>query len=113
MNQLVGLERDRVIYEEKGVQIIALAVQSQNWAGKSVEKSEAQFPVLADSEHITAKAYGANLLSQGHVDSDNSEWFKSGGAVFIIAPDGKIVWVYLSEDLNDRVPSSTILENLP
>ena len=87
-----------------GAQIIALAVQSQDQAASTVEKTEAQFPILADSEHAVADEYGIyNLFSDS----------KAAASVFIIDQDGQIVWDSIAKSQTDRVPSGTILENLP
>ena len=81
-----------------------MAVQPQNEAALSVEKSAALFPILADSEHAAADAHGVyNLFS-------NSE---AGASVFIISQDGQIIWDHVATQLVERVPSETILENLP
>ena len=108
MNQLGGLENDIALYEEKGAQIIAIAVQTQAQAAESVEKSGAGFPILADSDHTVAEAYGVTSRSLGLGTNDSSQ-----GAVFILNSDGLIVWEYLAKSLTDRAPSETILENLP
>jgi alkyl hydroperoxide reductase subunit AhpC len=64
----------------------------------------AQFPVLADSDHAVADAYGVyNLFS----DSE------AAASVFIISQDSRIVWEHIATFQTDRVPSETILENLP
>ena len=87
-----------------GGQIVALAVQPESEAASTVEKTNAQFPILADSEHAVADAFGVyNLFA-------NSE---AGASVFIINPDLEILWEYLPENVRDRAPSQTILENLP
>ena len=104
MNQLGGLEKERANFEEKGVQIIALAVQSAEEAATSVEKSEAQFPVLADSEHTVAEAYGVY-----NIFSDEA----AAASVFIINQDSQIIWDHIATNVADRVPAATILANLP
>lgn len=103
MKQLGELEENYTKYEEKGAQIIALAVQPQDEAALSVERSEAQYPILADSEHAVADQYGVYNLS------DNSE---AAPSVFIISQDGRIIWDHIGTGVTDRVPSETILENL-
>ncbi len=92
------------MYEEKGAQVIAMAVQPQEEAALSVERSEAQFPILADREHAVADAYGVyNHFS----DSE------AAASVFIISKDGGIIWESIAAYQTQRVPSQTILENLP
>ncbi len=104
MNQLGGLAEDYTKFEQKEAQIIALAVQPQDEAALSVERSKAQFPILADSEHAVADEYGVyNLFS----DSE------AAASVFIISKDGRIVWDHIATQVRERVPSETILENLP
>jgi peroxiredoxin len=91
------------MYEEKGVKIIALAVQSQDAAAKTVEATDAQFPILADSEHAVADKFGVyNLFN----DSE------AAASVFIINQDGRITWYDIATTQTKRVPSETILENL-
>lgn len=81
-----------------------MAVQPESEAASTVEKTNAQFPILADSEHAVADAFGVYSLFS------NSE---AGASVFIINPDLEILWEYLPEHVRDRAPSQTILENLP
>ena len=64
MNQLGGLAEDYTKYQEKGAQVIALAVQPQEEAALTVERTEALFPILADDDHVVAEEYGIyNLFS--------------------------------------------------
>jgi peroxiredoxin len=104
MNQLGGLAKDHTKYEEKGAQIIALAVQSQNEAGFAVMNTNAQYPILADTDRAVAIEYGVYDLF-----SDSS----AAGSVFIIGQDGRIVWDYIAIAQRDRAPSRIILKNLP
>lgn len=91
-------------FEEKGVKIIAVAVQSKDDAATSMQKSRAQYPILADAEHAMAESYGVyDIFSDG----------KAAASVFIIGQDGRIIWDHIATHVADRVPSATILENLP
>ena len=81
-----------------------MAVQSQDEAARTVGSTKAQFPVLADSRHAVADLYGVfDLFSD----------FEAGASVFIINQDGQIVWDDIATTQRERVPSGTILENLP
>ena len=63
MKQLGGLEEDRAKFEEKGAQIIVVAVQSQKAAETSKMAARVHFPFLADTDHAVADAFGVfNLL---------------------------------------------------
>jgi peroxiredoxin len=106
LSQLGGLENDRAKFEEKGVQIIAIAVQSERDAATTEQLTRAQYPILADNDHAATEAYGVyNLLPD-----DNGE---ATPAVFIINQDGQVIWKSIAKDGSERVPSETILENLP
>ena len=104
MAQLREIENDRARYEEKGAQVIAIAVQKELEVLTSARVSTAQFPILADSEHAVAEAYG---VFDGGL---------SNPSVFIISKDRNIVWSEISHTeggcASERVPSQTILENL-
>ncbi len=54
------------MFEEKGAKIVALAVQTESGAARTVESTNAQYPVLADSDHVVADQFGVyNLFSDG------------------------------------------------
>jgi len=102
MNQLGELVEDRAKFGAKKAQIIAIAHQTQNGAEKTVENTNAQFPILVDFDQAVSEAYG--VFSHGILPS-----------VFIIGQDGQILWhdIATSTQTLSRVPSQTILENLP
>jgi alkyl hydroperoxide reductase subunit AhpC len=78
-------------------------VQPQDEAVLSVEKTQAQFPILADSDHAVSGAYGVyNLFSDS----------RAAASVFIISQDGRIIWDNIAATQSERVSSQTILENL-
>ena len=119
MVQLREIENDRAQYEEKGAQVIAIAVQSLAGAQSSLDRSRANFPILADSDHAVAEAYGVyDLLPEDAGDATPS--------VFIINKDREIIWKHINTSIyeegeapshsvtcgKERVPSQTILENL-
>ena len=105
VEQLREIENDLAKYEEKGAQVIAIAVQTDRQAAQAAQLSRVQFPILADENHAVAEAYG--VLNAG----------LSNPSVFIINKDWQIVWVEITQiegsgGGSDRVPSQTILENL-
>ncbi len=101
MTQLGELAEASTQFEENEVQVIAISNQTQNGAVKSIENTNAQLPILVDFDHAVSDAYG--VYSEGTVP-----------AVFIIDQDGQILWHDITWPITDRrVPSQTILENLP
>jgi peroxiredoxin Q/BCP len=105
MAQLSEIENDHAKYEDKGSQVIAIAVQNEQAAARTKKISNAQFPILADSDHAVADAFGVSEYDG-----------LSTPSVFIINKDRQIVWKEISHIDSgcgtERVPSQTILENL-
>jgi peroxiredoxin len=86
--------------------VIAIAVQNETYAEYTRKTVHTQFPILADSDHAVAEAFGVN-----------EEDGESTPSVFIINKDRQIVWSQISHIEGggcgkERVPSQTILENL-
>lgn len=62
------------------------------------------YPVLSDPDARIARSYGVfNLLGDG----------VAAPAVFIIAPDGEILWRLIGRDIADRPAPDEIIRNLP
>jgi peroxiredoxin Q/BCP len=102
--QLDELEEDITKYEDRGVQLIALAVQDQVSADHI--GSRTHYPILADANHVVAEAYNVyDLLAIAKLNAMP--------AVFLIDKDGQIVWAEFSETLDQLTESETILANLP
>jgi peroxiredoxin len=113
MAQLSEIENDRIRYEEKGAQVIAIAVQDELGAESSANISAAQFPILAGDKAV-AEAYEVFEDLSGGFDV---EYGSSTPSVFIINKNQEIVWGEVSHIEGSgcgksRIPSQTILENL-
>jgi peroxiredoxin len=118
MNQLRDIQNDYAEYEEKGAQVFAIAVQSGSGASTSADMTKVEYPILADSDHIVAEAYGVfDVLPEDDGLSTPS--------VFVIDKEGNVVWNRVANSIyaegvdpgfptcgGKRVPSETILENL-
>lgn len=101
---MVQLEKDLAQFEQAQAQVIAVAVQDQNAAKTLVQETGITYPVLADSNHAVAEAYGVfNLLN------DNV----AAPSVFIINKAGGLVWSQIGQAINDRPTNQTILVNIP
>ena len=106
MSQLGELEKLISEFESRGAQLIAIAYQSEEEAAKSVEKSGASFPILADVDRQVVDLYGVYGL-------DTSQANKTVPAVFVIDQTGDIQWAYIGEYAADRPKAQLILDNLP
>jgi peroxiredoxin Q/BCP len=104
LNQLGQLEADLAQFRQKNAGILAIAVQDQAGAQASASGANLSYPILADSDHRVADAYGVyNLLGDSVATP----------AVFIIDKSGQIAWSYIGQNISDRPHNQTILENLP
>jgi peroxiredoxin Q/BCP len=90
--------------QERGAEILAVAVHDLASAGLVAQVTGATFPLLADPDHAVADAYGVyNLLGDGLATP----------SVFIVDPSGQIVWSYVGQNAGDRPGVQTILDTLP
>ncbi len=77
---------------------------NQDKAQTFSQLAQASYPILADSDHAVADAYGVyDLLGDGLATP----------SIFVIDRTGRIVWSYISKDANDRPASAVILSHLP
>ena len=68
------------------------------------QRAGVSYPMLADSGHHVAEAYGVyNLLGDG----------LAAPAVFVVEPGGRIAWSHVGQHAGDRVAATTILEHVP
>ncbi|MCX7682911.1 MAG: peroxiredoxin family protein [Anaerolineae bacterium] len=97
------LQQNYQAFLDKGAEIVALAVAPASSVDGVRQAIGAAYPMLADSEHKVAEAYGVyNLLGDG----------LAAPSVFIIDPNGHIVWSYIGSSPTDRPSVAAILEHL-
>jgi peroxiredoxin len=90
-------------FQEKNAEVLGLAAQDVARAKSMEERTGASFPLLADPDHAAADAYGVfDLLGDGVATP----------SVFIVDPDGHIVWSYVGQNTADRPSADTILSHL-
>lgn len=100
MELQANLER----FQAKGATIVALAVQDVTHAQVMVDIIDATFPILADSQHEAASAWGVyNLLNDDTATP----------AVFVIDTQGRVIWSYIGKDANDRPSALQISKQIP
>ena len=98
------MEKNTPLFVEKNAQVIAIAYQDQAGARNTVMATNISYPVLADVDHAVSDAYQVyNTLGDGVATP----------SIFIINPDGEIVWSYIGQNLSDRPTIEIILENIP
>lgn len=106
MDQLGELETLKSEFESRGAQLLAIAYQSEADAAKSVEKSGATFPILADVDRQVVDLYGVYGL-------ETSQANKTIPAAFVIDQTGNVHWAYVGTYAADRPKAQLILDNLP
>ena len=101
--QLVELQNNYQQFRELGVQVVALATAPNRSVRQARDAVRAEYPMLADPDHLVAEAYQVyDLLGDGY----------AAPAVFIIAPSGQILWSYVGESDTDRPQARDILNQL-
>lgn len=84
--------------------MVALVVASIEKVEGWCKRAKVDYPMLADSEHKVAEAYGVyDLLGQG----------LAGPAAFVVDTAGRVVWSHVGQHSSDRVAAQTLLEQLP
>ncbi len=91
-------------FEQRHAQIVALAFQDPARAQTMQQVVQATFPILADESHKVADAYGVFNRLNDNVDAPS---------IFIVNPQGQIVWAYVGKDAADRPVAETVLQHLP
>jgi len=91
-------------FRAHSAEILALAVQDVSLANLMDQTVAADYPILADTSHAVADAFGVfNLLGDGVATP----------SVFVIDRAGNIVWSHVGKDANDRPSPSEILVHIP
>ena len=81
-----------------------MAVQDQERARLMRQQIASEFPILADADHTCADSYQVyNAFGDG----------VAVPAVFVVNPEGELVWSYIGRDAGDRPSTEQILRHLP
>ena len=98
------MQSNYTAFQTAKAEILTVAYMDVDRAQTIAQLVGASYPVLADTDHAVADAYGVyNLLGDGLATP----------SIFVIDQTGHIVWSYVSKDANDRPASATILSHLP
>lgn len=97
-----NFQRDQAQYQQKGVTVLGVSVDSVDSHKKFCTKEGLNFKLLADTDHKVSDEYGS-LTNFGLVKI-------AARHTFIINPDGKIAKVY--DDVNPNKHSEEVLAAL-
>jgi peroxiredoxin len=125
--ELQRLEDSLQLIKARGVQLIAITPEKQEGIAKTVEKTKASFPIIADDEMKIMKAYDVAY----QVDNKSVARYKMASidlaanngqkadaiylpipAVYIINKQGEITYRYFETDERKRAYAKDILDNL-
>ena len=123
--QLKQLQDSLELFVEKGVQVVAITPEKPEGISKTIEKSNATFPIIHDEEGKIMKAYDVRFA----VDEKSVSRYKMSGidlaatngkngtnlpvpAVYIINKENTIIYRYFNEDYKKRVSVKELLSNL-
>ena len=124
--QLRKLEDSLELIKNKGARLIAVTPEQPNFISKTIEKTEASYPLLYDKDMKIMKAYAVAF----QVDDKSVSRYKNAGidlitangqkdkaflpvpAVYIISRDGTILYRYFDSDYKKRPSVQEILDNL-
>jgi peroxiredoxin len=125
--ELQKLEDSLQLIKEKGGQLIAITPEKQEGITKTIEKTKASYPIIADDELKIMKAYDVAY----QVDTKTIDRYKMASidlaanngqkpdavylpvpAVYIIGKDGEIKYRFFEEDYKKQASVKDILNNL-
>ena len=123
--QLKKLQDSLELFVEKGVQVVAITPEKPEGISKTIEKSNATFPIIHDEEGKIMKAYDVRFA----LDEKSVSRYKMSGidlaatngkngtnlpvpAVYIINKENTIIYRYFNEDYKKRVSVKELLSNL-
>ncbi len=120
--QLVQLQHDRPVLERAGFGLAAISYDSAAVLREFASRKSITFPLLADHESRVIRAFGVanQRYPKGTLLDVNSEQITNSlgdvpvygvayPSVFVIDPQGKIVWRFVSETDELRLTGAAIL----
>ena len=93
-------------FTARNTQVLAISVDPPEDSSKIVSKLHLSYPILSDPELVAIDAFGVRH-QEGMLDKDIGR-----PAVFILDPQGHVVWNSLTENWRVRVTPETLLEAL-
>jgi peroxiredoxin len=115
--QLGELQRDLPLLKRAGLGLAAISYDSREILRDFAARKKITFPLLSDHDSIAIRAYGVadrRYRPGAQLDIDGSGEVPVHGladpAVFVISPEGKVVWRFVSEHEELRLTAANILQ---
>ena len=87
--------------KQAGAELIAVSVDDQSYAWSMAQTTGAKFQILSDAEKKTITEYGiVNAAEHGGI---------AHPSIFILDKEGRIRYMHVGKDAQDRPPDETIL----
>ena len=90
--------------KQAGGELIAVSVDEQSFAWSMAQTSGAKFQILSDADKKTITEYGiVNAAEHGGI---------AHPSIFVLDKEGRIRYMHVGKDAQDRPPDETILQEL-
>ena len=87
--------------KQAGAELIAVSVDEQSFAWSMAQTTGAKFQILSDAEKKTITEYGiVNAAEHGGI---------AHPSIFVLDKEGRIRYMHVGKDAQDRPPDETIL----
>ena len=123
--QISKLSDSLGLVKAKGASVVTVTMETVENVKKTIEKTKADFPVLADRKQKISKEYKVAFAVNDAMNTQYKKYGidipKSNGkngaslpvpATYIIGTDGKIKWVYFNTDFRQRPSIQEIIDNI-
>ena len=91
-------------FKRAGAEVIAISVDEQSFAWSMAQTTGAKFQILSDADKKVITSYGILNASEHNGIAHPS--------IFIVDREGKIRFLHVGKDPQDRPPDETILEEV-
>ena len=102
--QLTRLAEDYYKFRQAGAELIAVSVDEQSFAWSMAQTTGAKFQILSDADKKTIAAYG--IVNAAEHDGI------AHPSIFILDKEGRIRYLHVGKDPQDRPPDETIIEEV-
>lgn len=90
--------------KQAGADLIAVSVDEQSFAWSMAQTTGAKFQILSDAEKKTIAAYG--IVNAAERDGI------AHPSIFVLDKEGKIRYMHVGRDAQDRPPDETLLQEV-